>query len=102
MWLVIYYSAVFGISVLSGLIIADVGRTIGGFIISLFLGAWIIFETLSAPGQTATTLDNLMIITRELLTRAAIDLTFRALFPITIFVLLLGAIAGAALGEHYF
>jgi len=100
--LALYYVAILGLSVVSGMTIADLGKTIGGFVGSYGLGGLIIFEVLSAPNLSAYALRQLnLFLTREALTTAAIDLTFRVLFPLPLFALLLGGIVGAALEERY-
>jgi hypothetical protein len=97
--IVIYYLVVFGVSVVAGTVFADFGKALGGFIVSYLLGGAIVFTTLSAPSST---INSLRIITPDSLNLIAIDLAFRALFPIPLFVLLLGVIFGTALGERYF
>jgi hypothetical protein len=100
--LALYYLAILGLSVLSGMTIADLGKTIGGFVGSYGLGGLIIFEVLSAPNLSDYALRQLnLFLTREALTTAAIDLTFRVLFPLPLFALLFGGIVGAALEERY-
>ena len=89
-------------SVLSGMLIADLGKMIGAIAGSYLLGGLIIFLVLSAPNLSASMIKDLnLFLTREALTTFAIDLTFRVLFPIPIFVLLLGGVLGTALEEHY-
>jgi len=98
----LYYSAVLGLSILSGILIADLGMTIGGFVGSYGLGGLIIFTVLLAPNMSESMLRDLnLFLTREGLNTASIDLTFRVLFPFPIFVLLLGGILGVALEERY-
>lgn len=100
--LTLYYSAVVGLSILSGIIIANLGRTIGSFIGSYGLGSLIIFVVLSDPGLSASELKSLnLLLTREALTTVAIDLTFRVVFPFLPFALLFGGILGTALEELY-
>jgi len=100
--LVLYYSAVLGLSVLSGMLIADLGKTIGGMAGCYLLGGLIVFLVLSAPNMSDSTLNNLRLyLTRQGLEKISLDLTFRVLFPLPIFVLLLGGILGGALEEHY-
>jgi hypothetical protein len=98
----LYYSAVLGVSILSGSLIADLGRTIGGIAGSYMLGGLIVFEVLSDPGLSESALRGLnLFLTREGLTTVAIDLTFRVLFPFPIPVLFFGGILGVALEERY-
>jgi len=102
MRLALYYSTVLGLSVLSGVLIADLGKTIGGFAGSYLLGGIIVFLVLSAPNLSDATLSGLRLyLTRQGLDKISLDLTFRVLFPLPIFVLLLGGILGGALEEHY-
>jgi hypothetical protein len=98
----IYYLGVIGVSTLAGMILSDFARSLGGIIVSYLLGAFIVFESLSAPGLSESTLDALVLITRNSLTLVAIDQTFRIMFPFPLFAILLGGILGTALGEHYF
>lgn len=99
----IFYIVLVGVSIMSGLIIANFARSLGVGVVSYFLGAFIVFEVLSAPGLSTSTLNNLkLFITRNELTNAAIDVTFRIMFPFPVFAMLVGAILGTALGEHYF
>lgn len=89
-------------SVLSGMLIADLGKMIGGIAGSYLLGGTIVFLVLSAPNLSQSMLRDLnLFLTREALTTAAIDLTFRVLFPLPIFTLLVGGIIGTALEERY-
>ncbi len=97
--LAIYYLAVLGVSAIAGMVFEDFGRALGSFALSYLLGGAIVFLTLSAPGST---INNLQIVTADSLNLIAIDLTFRALFPVPLFALLFGAILGTALGERYF
>ena len=98
----IFYLGTFGVSVLAGMILADFAKDLGGLVVSYFLAAFIVFEALSAPGLSSSTLNGLMLITRNGLTLAAVDLTFRVLFLFPVFALLLGVILGTFLAEHYF
>jgi hypothetical protein len=98
----IYYLGIIGVSTLAGMILSDFARSLGGIIVSYLLGAFIVFESLSAPGLSESTLDALVLITRNSLTLVAIDQTFRIMFPFPLFAILLGGILGTALGEHYF
>lgn len=98
----IFYLGVFGVSVLAGVILEDFARLLGAFIIANLLGLFIVFEALSAPGLSTSTLNSLMLITRNGLTLTAIDLAFRiVVLHFTFFVLLLGSILGTFLAEHY-
>jgi hypothetical protein len=98
----LYYVAVVGLSVLSGMLIADLGRTIGGIAGSYALGGLTVFVVLSAPNLSDYVLSGLKLyLTREGLTSISIDLTFRVMFPFPIFALLLGGVLGVALEEHY-
>lgn len=94
----IYYLALFGISAIAAMVLADFGRALGGLIVSYLTGGAIVFATLSAP---VSAIDNLRIITRDGLNLIAIDLTFRVVFPLPLFALLLGTITGVALEERY-
>ncbi len=100
--LTLYYSAVLGLSVLSGMLMADLGMMIGGVAGSYVLGGVIIFLVLSAPNLSESMLRDLnLYLTRDALTTLSIDLTFRILFPLPIFVLFLGGFLGVALEERY-
>ena len=97
--IVFYYLAVLGVSTLAGIVFQDFGRALVSFAVSYLLGGAIVFLVLSAPGST---INNLRIITPDSLNLIAIDLTFRALFPLPLFVLLFGVILGTAFSERYF
>lgn len=94
----IYYLALFGISTIAAMLLADFAKALGGLIVSYMTGCAIVFATLSSPGQT---LNNLRIITADSLNLISADLTFRVMFPIPLFALLLGTVSGAALEERY-
>ena len=98
----VFYIGIIGVSILAGMVLADFAKSLGGVIIAYLLESAIVFEALSAPGLSNSTLNDIMLITRNGLTLAAIDLTFRVMFPFPIFALLIGTIFGTALAEHYY
>ncbi len=96
--LAIYYLALFGTSVIASVLLADFAKALGGLIVSYLTGCTIVFWILSSPGSTV---NGLRIITADSLTLISADLTFRVMFPLPLFALLLGTVAGAALEERY-
>ena len=89
---VLYFVAVFGVSVLAGLVLADIGQALLGFFASYAVGWLLTYLALALPGLVG-------IIPEAIAEQSALALTATALFPFALLAGLVGALLGAAYNE---
>jgi hypothetical protein len=92
----IFYSGIFGTSVLAALVIYEVGQAIISFFASYFLAAILNVIILSLPDITGTYNDPI-----GALTNASVNFTLTAFFPLPLIVGLVGTLLGIGVAERY-
>jgi hypothetical protein len=92
-WKIFYYSALIAISIISPMVIRDVGRSLGGYFLSYVVGGVIIYEVISLPSSQPGL--------GQLLIQGALSWTFTAIFPAPLFIGFVATIIGAGLAEHF-
>ncbi len=90
----IFYFAIFGISILGGLVTEDTTMALASFFMSYLLGAALVYFVLALPGFVGA------FPLAEALVETAIVFTFTALFPFPLIIGLFGTILGVALAER--
>ncbi len=91
--LVLYYLAIFGVSVLSAAIIRDPGKALGSFLAAYVLGTVITYLVLVSPALIGLEDFNI-------LANSSVNFTFRAFFPFVLILTLVATIVGIALDEY--
>jgi len=91
--IVFFYVAIFGVSILAGIVLADVGRALLGTFASYGFAIVLTFTALSLPTLQSP-------FPPALLTDVAAVFTFTAFFPLPIIVILVGALLGAGISER--
>ncbi len=81
----LYYAGIFGVSLLAGLVLSNIGRSLFGVLVSNSLAASLTYLALIIPGLTG-------LIPETLAEELAIAFTFTAFFPIALFLGLLGGL----------
>lgn len=88
----LYYAGVFGVSLLAGLVLSNIARSLIGVFAANSVAFVLTFFALIIPGLTG-------IIPETIAENLAIVFTFTAFFPFAIFLGLLGGLIGAAFTE---
>lgn len=89
---VLYYAGIFGISVIAGLMLADIGAAVLGFFAAYGIGIILTYFALDSPGLAG-------VIPEAAAELPAIAFTFTALFPFALLLGLVGGLIGAASSE---
>jgi len=92
--LVIFYIAIFAVSVIASLVMADFARGVGGFFASYALAAGLTYFMIALPGYVGAYQFP------DVLTTLAVNWTFGAFFPLLLLVGFAATIVGSALAEH--
>jgi hypothetical protein len=90
----IFYIGSFGICVLAAMVIADVGQSLVSVFLVYGLTAFITFAVLALPDFSG------IVQPPGILQQSSLLFTFNALFPLPLFVDLVGTIVGSGLGER--
>ena len=91
----IFFLEILGIAVFASFLIADFQRSLLAFIFSYGLGAFLVFFVLILPGFTG------VVSFPDVLTQAAIFMTFVIFFPIPLFLGFGGSFLGVILAERF-
>ncbi len=94
LWLWVFYLGSFGVCILAAMLIADFGQSVVSVFFAYGLTALITFVVLALPDFAG------IVQPSGSLQQSSVTFTFNALFPLPLFVDLVGAIAGSALGER--
>lgn len=92
--LLIFYVAIFAVSVIASLVLADFARGVGGFFASYALAAGLTYFIIALPGYVGAYQ------IPDILVTLAVNWTFAAFFPILLLVGFAATIVGSALAEH--
>ena len=92
--LLIFYIAIFGVSVIASLVMADFARGLGGFFASYVIAAGLTYFIIALPGYVGA------FKFPDVLATLAINWTFGAFFPLLFLVGFAATIVGSGLAEH--
>ena len=93
----LYYLGITGVSALSGMVGGEMGKSLGAFFASYILGAIVTCLIMALPAFTGSFSGS-----GVPLVNASVDLTFRAFFPIPLFLGLVAAVTGALLADKFY
>ncbi|HWY28002.1 MAG TPA: hypothetical protein VNW25_01960 [Candidatus Sulfotelmatobacter sp.] len=88
----LYYAAIFGVSLLAGLVLSNIARSLIGSLASNSFAAALTYLALIIPGLTG-------IIPETIAEDLAITFTFTAFFPFAMFLGLIGGLLGSMFTE---
>jgi hypothetical protein len=88
----LYYAGIFGVSLLAGLVLSNIARSLIGVFVSNTVAAALTYLALIIPGLTG-------VIPETIAEDLAITFTFTAFFPFGLFLGLLGGLLGAVFTE---
>ncbi len=92
----LYYAGLTAVSAISGIVVNDFGKSLGSFFLAYLLGAAITFLVWTIPALTGSYGTDAVP-----LVNASADLSFRAFFPIPLFLGMVSSLLGPAVAEHF-